>query len=356
MSVYSVNQVRQLYVAKAVKDNVSNLANVGDIAVKADSAKNYLYFSYMGANGLMRSDLIDLKNVISAKATDATAMARPLKALSVKLSDKVNGGVPISGQDYILRLAFRQYVGNSDSDIYCKYGAVHGVANMSASDFYAEMAKSLARNFSREIVPLIEVYLVDHDTTKGAVTTGDVEVPVLKDGKIQSLPALASNHAYTEVIIDEAVQPWVRGKRKQVPVYFEVYPTTVTYEGDEVIWGVVEEETSTASVPNGHSIADLEYFCMGERGDQYRGMGYPNNIDTTYLVDPEIKYNTIDIHYAYVGDGVHSQKSEKDITIVVPKVGQYQNTNNALTNTLIDKINTASGLSIAKLGVATNKE
>ena len=120
-------------------------------------------------------------------------------------------------------------------------------------------------------------------------------------------------------------------------------------DGDERIWGKVEKAESLAKVENGKIIADLEYFCMGERGDQYRNIGWPNVIKTKYLVDPEKKYNTIDIHYAYVGDGVSVQKSEKDITIVVPKVGANNQASNKLTNEIIAAINTATGLNIATL-------
>lgn len=91
---------------------------------------------------------------------------------------------------------------------------------------------------------------------------------------------------------------------------------------------------------------------MGERGDMYRGIGYPNNIPTTYLVDPTVKYNVIDIHYAYVGSNESVQKSEKTITLVVPKVGATNSASNKLANDIIEAINTATGLSIATLSVA----
>jgi len=56
---------------------------------------------------------------------------------------------------------------------------------------------------------------------------------------------------------------------------------------------------------------------MGERGDQYRKIGWPNNIDTTYLVtDPTASYDVLDVHYSYVGSGEGVQKSEKDLTVV----------------------------------------
>ena len=88
-------------------------------------------------------------------------------------------------------------------------------------------------------------------------------------------------------------------------------------------------------------IADLEYFCMGERGDQYRGIGWPNIIPTKYMVDPTKEYATLDIHYAYVGANESVQKSEKDITIVCADT--------TVLNGIIGAINTATGLTIKTL-------
>ena len=129
-------------------------------------------------------------------------------------------------------------------------------------------------------------------------------------------------------------------------------PDTIVVNGDDRIWGLVEKQASTNSIPDGHKIADLEYFCMGERGDVYRMVGFPNVIRTKYLVNPDLKYNTIDIHYAYVGSNEAVQKSEKDITIVVPKVGDNNQTSNKLTNDIITAINTATGLTITALDVS----
>ena len=50
---------------------------------------------------------------------------------------------PVAGQNYILRLAFRQYIGLSEEDQYFKYGEVIARSGMTASDFYKKMAISL---------------------------------------------------------------------------------------------------------------------------------------------------------------------------------------------------------------------
>jgi len=52
------------------------------------------------------------------------------------LSSTVNSGAPVAGQDYILRLAFRNYIGLSEEDQYFKYGAVHAITGMTAEVFY----------------------------------------------------------------------------------------------------------------------------------------------------------------------------------------------------------------------------
>jgi hypothetical protein len=339
MATFSTNQVRQLYVAKALKTpHVLASDAAGSIAVKNDTAKNHLYFEYKGADNLMRSDLIDIKNILYAKATDADAMAHELKSVTVTLDTNVNGGAPVAGQDYILRIVFRQYVGMSDEDQYFKYGMVHVYAGMTASDFYKKLALSLAKNFSREVVPLVKFTLTNSE---------DEAVPVDATTKESSL-----TETYTALVIDEVEQPWRLGIMEQTPVYFTVQPTTITVNGDERIWGTVTDNEDAGTIDNGKTIADLEYFCMGERGDIYRGIGFPNNIPTTYLVDPTVKYNVIDIHYAYVGSNESVQKSEKTITLVVPKVGANNQASNKLANDIISAINTATGLTIATLDVS----
>lgn len=326
MATFSVNQVRQLYVATAFKTpHVLASDAAGSIAVKNDTAKSYLYFEYKGADNLMRSDLIDTKNILYAKATDATAMAHDLKSVTIALDSNVNSGAPVAGQDYILRIAFKQYVGMSDEDQYFKYGMVHAYAGMDASEFYKVLAVSLAKNFSREVVPLIKI----------EIKTASATTEVTPTTKVADLTG-----TYTGVVITEVEQPWRLGVMAQTPVYFTVQSVPVTVNGDERYWATLTESTS-GSIGNGKTIADLEYFCMGERGDMYRQVGWPNNIPTTYLVDPAKAYYVFDIHYAYVGSNESVQKSEKTITIVCADKAEL--------NKVIAAFNTATGLSIATL-------
>lgn len=329
MATYSVNQVRHLYVVEALKDEISNLTKAGDILPKADTAKSTMYFQYFSPAGVIESsDKIDIKNITYAKFTSSEALAKKLDRYQVVLDSTINSGKPVAGQDYLLRLAFRQYVGLSPEDQYWKFGMVHAVSGMSASSFYKAMALSLARNIAREATPLVTIYLVMENNT----------VAIDIDTNPDTL-----NDTYTGIQIEQVAQDWILGVMPQGYIPFAVQPTNITFEGDERIWGTVTTVTSTKKnyVQNGHDIADLEYFTMGARGDFYRNMGWPNVIHTTYLVDPTQKYDTLDISYYWAGGAEDVQKSPRTITLVTVDDGKH-----AKMSELINKINEVSGLTI----------
>ena len=305
MSVFSTNQVRQLYVvSKYSASSVGATSAIGELSVGTDDTS--LYFGYKGADGtIMRSDRITFdKETPSVTVTEATSLRRPLKAVSVTLNSGINGGAPVGGQDYLLRLYFRQYVGMSDEDVYLKYGSVHTTSGMSAQRFYKELAISTAKNLAKELVPLLDVYL----------TTSSGKVAVLSKGKVLSV----GDGEYTGILLVEVEQEWTLGIKPQTDVYFEVQTPSIYVDGDEVLWGVVENKDSGLFVTDGKKIADIEYFCMGERGDVYRNIAWPHSIPTKYLVDATKEYDVIDIHYSYQGANEAVQKSEKTITLVIP--------------------------------------
>lgn len=409
--VISINQVRQLYVAKALRASTAALTNAGDIVPKADTAKTTLYFQSMSPAGLVSSDKIDIKNVMSAKATSSDALAHKLIRYLVALDADVSA-TPVAGQDYVLRLAFRQYLGLSEEDQYFKYGSVHAVTGMTAEQFYQSMLTSLENNMSKEVSKLVNLSLTGEkaavtmttnsgitvtannfgtsgnslkfaigsvsaanagvavSTTSGvttitaslittAKTIGDLKTLIAADANSKDLITITGTNATavsveaavaltggstTGIIIEEAEQPWVLGMMPQAFIPFTPQFLTILVDGEERLWGTATKVTPVNSVPDGHLMADLEYFCMGARGDIYRGMGYPNTIKTTYLADPDAIYDTLDIHYFYTGSNESVQKSEKTITLIAVNDGSH-----TAMNALIGAINTASGLTIATL-------
>lgn len=302
--LFSVNQASHLYVAKNYTDVLTEQKKetpnhtAGDIHAYVKDGN--LFFSYFGEGGLLRSDLIPVKNIMHYSVKSANDLRIPLKKATVVLNRKVSA-TPVAGQDYILRIKYS--IGSIDNQ-YIKYGAVHGFAGMTADTFYTEMVESLNNNFKRE-----------------------------------AEPAFTFKKTASGIEITEVEPKWVLGTYPQRPIDFEVSVDLITSNGIEGPWGEVTITNSGESYPNSKKIADFEYFCMGERGDQYRNYNWPNVIPTKYMVDPTntTGYDVINIHYSYVGSNESVQKSEKDIFIVVP--GNVD----TVTSSIEDAIKTALG-------------
>ena len=327
--IFTENQATLVYVAKALKTDFASLKDAGDILVKATPDKQAIYFQHKGVADISRSDLIGVKNIISANATAAKSMEKKLKNATVTLDASVNGGKPIAGQDYVLRLVFSGYIGISPEDSqYWKYGVVHATNGMSASDFYKKMALSIAKNMSREAVQFIKVFLGNTEVT-----------PRTKDDKLTG--------TYTGVTIKEVAPDWIRGTKQEKIVRLTAEPTTVNDGTGDVVWGTVKYSDGD-TLKNGKEIADMEYFFAGEKGDQYRLINWPDYVPTEYLVDPAQEYDVIDIHYSYIGSNESVQKSEKDIKLIVPagKANDFSKAINALI--------TASGIQINTLTAAAS--
>ena len=312
MAIFNVNQNRQFYVVKSFKSSASDVKAEGDIALGKTKDGKQIFFKYYGKGGLTRTDLIDVDKVCYAKVTPKADMQRKLKKAVVTLSKDVNSGMPITGQDYILRIQVSNFLSPGDASVYIKSNAVHATKAMSedASLFYEAMLKSLERNFSRE------KQTAGMDLLK-------FEVTKTSDGS-----AKANGIQITEV----GNQPWRLGVLSQEAVNFEIIPTTVRYEGEEVVWGSVETGETNEVVGNGHQVADLEYFCQAERGDMFRNMGWPNNIDVKYMVDPTKEYDLLDLHYFFSGNGVQVHKSEKDITFAAEDNAEITKLKSAITS------------------------
>ena len=306
MAIFNVNQNRQFYVITKVLTS-GEPAEEGQIKLGKTADGNQIFFKHYGKGGLTRTDLIDVDKVCYARMTPRAAMQRKCKQATVALSKDVNGGLPIVGQDYVLRIQISNFLSPGDASVYIKSNAVHATKAMSedASLFYQAMVDSLKRNFSREKQSAGMELLKFEKTDDGIVIT------------------------------EVADQPWRLGVLSQEPVNFEAVPTTVKFEGEDVVWGTVEKKETENYVGNGKQIADLEYFCMAERGDMFRNMGWPNNIDVKYMVDPSKEYDMLDLHYFFSGDGVQVHKSEKDITFVADTTTVMEALKTALTGVKI---------------------
>lgn len=353
MNLFTANQVNQVYVLKSDSDSdlieldsthdVTTSDKLGTIGIGATPDHKSIYFKYRGPGGVTRSDLIDLDKIERVVATPASAMAQTLMSAKITLNAAaLKSSTPIAGQDYMLRITFNGYIGISPEDSqYWKHGLVHATAGMSTSAFYLQLASSIAKNMARETNNLIKVFV-----TYGTDST-DSETEITATSNVNDSSTFSQT--YTGVII-KAVEPdWVLGMKQQKQITFTVEPTTIVNDGDEVVWGDVVysdkkkltggatpsysvvtsgQPAAAGTVINSKLMADYEYFWHGERGDQYRMMGFPDYVPTTYLVDPswQYGYDIVAIHYSYIGSNESSQKSEKDITFIIPRASTDSST------------------------------
>ena len=324
--MFTENQSRQLYVVTATGSDVIAPTKIvtgtsgtypTDLSAKSTGACQFvispdgseLYLNYKGPkDGIQRTDRIKKGCITYINATAAADLEHKKKRVEVTLDSNVSA-TAVVGQDYILNIAIKNYIAIGDDSVHYKYGAAHATST-SASDLYKKLAISLAKNFDREPVKLIKIFL-KNDSTPVEVTAAD------------TMTTLASNPTTaTGIIIEEAEQPWRRGAAPQEFVNFEVNPSTIYVNYTDQVWGTVTDVTAsnTNVIVNSKKVADMEWFFHKERGDKYGELGWPNNIDTEYQVDPNnaYGYSFVDIHYYTEGNSMNVGKSEKTLTIVSP--------------------------------------
>lgn len=292
----------------------SELVNLGDLVVNMTPDARSIYFLHKGPGGVTRSDLIDINKIMWINATPAVKMAIPLYGYPVQLAPSaLNGGNVIPNKDYILRIELTNYMGVSPEDShYWKYGMVHTTANMTPADFYKALAKSILKNMSREAVKFLAIY---KGTTE--VTLSNVDSQTFTTNGFE---------------IREVEPEWTLGLKKQKVIHFNLTGIPFDNDGEDIYWLSGEDEEHELSslvrraLSNSKITADYEYFFHGERGDQYRMTGWPDYIHTTYLVDPnwQYGYDYVQLHYCYVGPNEGMQRSEKDITFLIPSTEQAE--------------------------------
>ena len=293
MAVFSINQVSQMFVAKTLKTSTPTAE--GDIQVKGTKDGSLYVISY-GKGGLVRSDLIDIDKITYAKQTKAVNLDTKLHGYNIEIT-----GTPVKGQVYTIKLNFRNYIGIGDEDTISIVGAVTAGIPYTMSD--GKTVKTPTTNLILAEC-LVDALKQNTDWNKLADIVND-------EGDDEST-----------ITIWEIAQPWVRGKMQAGQVITLDKPI-IGYVSDGDLetndWATVTKLGNTRNAEDGKKkLADLEYFTAGAKGDEYRGMGYPYNMDYDYMLDGTKDMDVIDIHYYYQGANHEVQKSEKELIIAVP--------------------------------------
>ena len=302
---FSQNQVQQLYVVNKLSATLSDPAAKGEAAFHAKDKEGYV--EYKGAKGTYRTDMVLGPQILSITVTSgkAKSQVRYLKQWTVKVSDNAIAAI---GQVCILRLSFRNWIGMSDFDTYTKDVAVKIVKGMTKEAFYTQLAKAIRQSFAREYDKVITA---TSDATSVIIKEVGTDLDEWQRGVKSVAPINLTVSADMITVSDGVEETWVDTT--------EANADNIDAEASNEFGTKIKAANSATTVGNAKAIADLEYFCAGNRGDMYRNIGWPNVIPTEYLItntDNDTAYDIVNVHYYFVGAGVQSAKSEKDMTFV----------------------------------------
>ena len=261
---FSTNQVRQFYVLSTAP-------------AKAEDVNGKIVITHLGT-GLKQlvidgtpTDLIDPAKITHIETTLASELAVYNKHITgVKVTD------PKVGKSYTFKVLLYNLYGAGDET------SIPIVASAEFKDkgtFYAALAKDLNRS-------------------------------------VKNYKALNFIGEESGLTIETTVAEYNEGFDAATSPIQEIKADLLL---DETVWTVDKWTKDTQAIASGAKLAELEWFCMGERADQYRMMGYPNIIRTKYKIDPTKEYDVVDICYFYSDNKEGVQRSEKVITIAVPK-------------------------------------
>ena len=221
--MFSTSQVRQLYVVTGLAEAVPTTE--GNIQVKATADNKEFYFLHMGKGGLVHSDLIPVKLVRSLTQTPYAALHTKLKSKTVTVS-----GTPVVGQTYSLKLTFRNYIGMGDEDTTVKVGT----------------------------------FTVKNSSITAAQVAAGLKASLESNADLANLCSISINSAV--LTISEVEQPWELGKFPVAVIPFEVTLGTIVENGvTHNEWGTVAAGSTTTATDAIKKLADLEWFCLGDR-------------------------------------------------------------------------------------------
>lgn len=284
---FTTNQFRNLYVAKAYKtvsagvDPETVLTTPGDIAI-VDHKDGKFHFLYRNGDGILTaSDTIwnvEYKNKKTA-ASLATDMLQSTVALAsgVTLAD-------LKGKHVQVIVNLREQIGLEYSECYPVVVDVYVNATNGAN------ATAFYKALENELIGALKPF--------------------------QQKPFAVTSSA-SGLVIKQTEQKYVRGKLDAAPINFDVRTSVL----DEEPWGTVTVAKSGEKVTGDYTIAALERFCLGERGDILRENAFPNNYEPTYLVNPvkgTSTYGMLTIQFYWAGCAENVQKSPRTIQIAAP--------------------------------------
>jgi len=298
---FSTNQVMQFYCVSEAPE----LKKFGD-----EGKETHAFIEVPNAKGeIVRSDLIQIGHVLDVKYKTAATDKRKLTGYKVELSSDVNGGAPVVGQEYIVRVLLRGTIGEECT--YSKQASHIAKTGDTAGTVLAGLAGNLLINLTEDF-DMYELY----DTSVAAAnklsaTVSGGNIVLKKNGVVVT--------SVTALVIAEPTPAWELGTFPEQTMNLTVTTAPIVVSSiEEPRWATVTK-VSAGELPNTHIVADMEYFALGEKGaDDVHGFSAITNGNVKPQVekDDATGYNVLTVQYYHTGARDAVQKSERTLVIV----------------------------------------
>lgn len=304
MTNFSTNQVMQFYAL----DGERSISPV----VKPYTFEKACKILFTDGDEKYTSDKIE--NVMWGKVVTADALKG--KVVTATIDFDTSASV-VAGEDYVVRVSYPEVGGAGIESWTTKTAVVHASSTDTKTTILTKLKDEL-----------VKIFAVD------GILTASIDSVT---NKLEITPNLTIRYE--------------RGIRPVVIPEFKVTVNQITVDGDLVNWVALDKNqqiptvAETSTIPTGYKVADMEYFAMGERADEYRMVGYPDYVKTNYVVTPNADYNMLVVHFAYKGANSDSHKSEKDLIIVAKSLTNLE--------TVAKAIEAATGVAFTKVSVSS---
>lgn len=275
-------------------------------AVTTAQAADAFEFLYVNAIGeITHSDIIWKHSIRSIRLTKAAAMEKPLQTFEISRDTNVVNASAGANIVWYITFRFPAFQNATDEEVQSK------VVSFPWDTNDADWATSAEKAINAAFAPKHNMYnklVVAERKSANVVTVYAPEGGPFILGQHTNKPTRMEVGAFEVEIFNDPTLNTIPGSND--------YRVKTA--------GTVADVTATSpkgTIKNTRTIQDLEWFCMGERGDQFRLAAFPNQIQTPYMVDATKEYDTLDIQFYFQGEGTRADKSEKHITLVAEAAG-----------------------------------
>jgi len=298
---FSTNQVMQFYCVS----EAPTLQKFGP-----SGKETHAFLEVANAAGeTVRTDLIQLGHILSVKYVQAADDTKALKGVGIVLNSNVNGGDPVVGQDYIIRVMVRGTIGEECT--YTKQASYVAKTGDTAGTVLAGLAGNLLLNVTEDY-PIYELY----DST---VAAANKLTATVSNGAIVLKKNGTTVTEVTKLVIAEPKPAWKLGTFPETTLNFVVTNAPIVISSTEVSDWATYDSVPAGTLPNTHKVADMEYFAEGEKGaDDVHGFSIITNGNVSLAVDANdtTGYNVLTVQYYHAGARDAVQKSERTLVIV----------------------------------------